>query len=225
MTGGALDMSPLVNRILEFMLTFKEEEVAEYMQSLTGRPFYATTEWWEGTKHAWINTLNQNMAKNINGYVDTIREAVYTAVRENRPLDFVISSILKINESLDEKKAAFIARDMVGKLNGEMERQLQMSVGLDGYFWQTMNDEKVRGRPGGVYANAIPSHWLMESKVCKWTDVSVVSYDYGRTWAPRSANMPYKHPGEDWLCRCSGAPFSLSLLREIDKELAAEGRV
>jgi hypothetical protein len=220
--GGAIDLSPLVDRILEFMLKFKEEEIAEYMETLTGRPFYATTEWWAQVKRTWTNTLNQSMASNINAYVDKIRETVYNAVQNNKSLDFITAAIGQINSSLDEKKAAFIARDMTGKLNGEMERQLQMSVGIDGYFWQTMADERVRGRPGGVYANAPISHWLMESKVCKWSDVSVVSFDYGRTWVPRSANMPFKHPGGDWLCRCSGAPFSLSLLREIDRELEGE---
>lgn len=222
MVGGSVNMSPFVDRILAFVLQFKEEEVAEYMKSLTGRPFYGTTEWWETTKRSWFDILNRSMTKNIEDYMSSVRETVYNAVRESKTLEQVIVDIMKVNTALDEKKAAFLARDMMGKLNGEIERQLQMSVGIDGYMWQTMNDERVRGKPGGVYESAIPSHWAMESKVCKWSDVSVVSLDYGRTWVPRSANMPYKHPGEDWLCRCSGAPFSLSLLREIDREIAKE---
>jgi hypothetical protein len=222
MVGGSVDMSPFINRILEFMLRFKEEEIAEYMKTLTGRPFYGTTEWWDTTRRSWIDVLNRSMTKNITDYVESVRDIVYKAVRESRSLDDLISDIMRVNTALDAKKAAFLARDMVGKLNGEIERQLQMSVGIDGYFWQTMADERVRGKPGGVYAETIPSHWAMESKVCKWSDVSVVSLDYGRTWVPRSANMPFKHPGEDWLCRCSGAPFSLSLLHEIDKELEME---
>ena len=222
MVGGSVDMSPFVDKILEFMLRFKEEEIAEYMKTLTGRPFYGTTEWWDTTKRSWFDILNRSMTKNITDYVESVRNVVYNAVRENKTIEELIAEIMRIDAALDEKKAAFLARDMVGKLNGEIERQLQMSVGIDGYFWQTMADERVRGKPGGVYESAIPSHWAMESKVCKWSDVSVVSLDYGRTWTPRSANMPFKHPGEDWLCRCSGAPFSLSLLHEIDKELEME---
>lgn len=220
--SGGIDMGPLLTRVLEFMLRYKEEEIAEYMKTLTGKPFYATTEWWEGTKRGWIDVLNRSMSKNINDYVSGLREAVFEAVRANKSFEDVLAIVRKMGTSLSARRAVFLARDMTGKLNGEIEKQLQQSIGIDGYFWQTRQDERVRGRPGGVYASAVPSHWAMESKVCKWTDVSIVSYDLGKTWVPRSSVMPYKHPGEDWLCRCSGAPFSLSLLREIDEELQGE---
>jgi uncharacterized protein with gpF-like domain len=224
--SDGLNLGPLFERILTFMLIFKEEEIAEYMKRLTGKNFYGTTEWWAETKRQWIDILDRSMSQNIENYVSNIRDVVYNAVRNKKTIDEVMADIMAANSSLDEKKAAFLARDMTGKLNGIIEKQLQLSVGIDGYLWQTMMDERVRGRPGGAYPDAIPSHWAMESKVCKWNDASIISFDFGRTWVPRSANMPYKHPGEDWLCRCSGAPFSISLLKDIDNEIAREeGRV
>jgi uncharacterized protein with gpF-like domain len=217
-----VDLGPFVNRIIEFMLRYKEEEIAEYMKSLTGRPFYATTEWWVETKRQWIDVLDRSVAQNISSYTDKIRETVYAAIQEGRTIDYIITAIKDVNISLDEKKAEFLAKDLTGKLNGVIEKNLQVSIGIDQYLWQTMKDERVRGRPGGVYASKIPSHWAMESLVCQWGNPTVVSFDLGKTWVPRMADMPFSHPGEDWLCRCSGSPYSSSLFREIDAELRRE---
>jgi uncharacterized protein with gpF-like domain len=215
-------LAGITDKILEFMLRYKEEEIAEYMKSVTGRYFYGTTEWWDLVKTEWVNTLSISVANNAKDYLDSIQDIVYNAIKDGKSRDFIIGAILKSNSNLSIGRATFLAKDMTGRLNGIIEQQLQLSLGIEGYFWQTMNDERVRGKPGGVYAGHIPSHWAMESKVCKWADPSVISYDIGKTWVPRSTNMPYKHPGQDWLCRCSGAPFSFSLLREIDKELLFE---
>lgn len=217
-----INLGPYMNKILEFMLRFKEEEIAEYMKLLTGRPFYATTEWWDETKRAWLDTLSRSITKNINNYADTLKEKVFEAFRQGKSRDYILNVIKGINSSISDTRANFLARDLVGKLNGEVERNLQLSIGIDEYFWQTIRDELVRGRPGGVYASAIPSHWVMESLVCQWNNPGVVSFDYGRTWVPRNTQMPYKHPGEDWQCRCSGSPFSSSLLRQIDDEIKRE---
>lgn len=220
--SGGIDLSPFVNRILEFMLRYKEEEIAEYMKSITGREFFGTTEWWAETKRQWIDLLNRSVSKNIIAYTDKIRDIVYNAIKNNESRVAILEAIKNANESLDEKKAAFIARDLTGKLNGTIEKNLQISIGVSTYLWQTMRDERVRGRPGGVYAGKVPSHWAMESLLCDWNNPTVVSRDLGRTWEPRAADMPYLHPGEDWLCRCSGSPVLLSLLKEIDRQLYGE---
>ncbi len=220
--SSGVDLGPFVSKVLDFMLKFKFQEIADYMKTITGREFFGTTEWWNETKRQWVDILNKSVQKNIQTYTEKIRELVYTSIREGKSRNEILEAVKLANESLDEKKAAFIARDMTGKLNGIMEKNLQQSIGIDEYLWQTMRDEKVRGRPGGVYADKIPSHWLMESLVCKWSDPNVVSFDLGKTWVPRTADMPYLHPGEDWLCRCSGSPFSSSFLREIDMAIARE---
>lgn len=82
-------------------------------------------------------------------------------------------------------RAALIARDQVGKLNGQITQYRQNSIGVTRYIWRTAMDERVRGRPGGMYPNAIPSHWAREGKTYSW-------------------NKPPEggHPGEAINCRC-----------------------
>jgi uncharacterized protein with gpF-like domain len=129
----------------------------------------------------------------------------------------------EIGISFTDKQAAFLARDLTGKFNGMIAREIQTTIGLNYYYWQSAADERVRGRPGGRYPNALPSHWDIDGKVCNWLDVTKVSYDFGRTWEIRTARMPYSHPGGDWQCRCNAIPFDLDILLQIDKELASEG--
>ena len=148
---------------------------------------------------------------------------VRSAPRCQVTFEALTTRIKEISDSFTNNQAAFLARDLTGRLNGIITKSIQTSIGLNHYYWQTAADERVRGRPGGVYPNAVPSHWDMNGTVCSWMDVSKVSYDYGRTWSIRTARQPYAHPGMEWQCRCIAAPFDLDLLLQVDKELASEG--
>jgi hypothetical protein len=220
--GLSMNLAPFMERIAAFVLAFDEKEVADYFNSITGKPFYGTTEWWDEMESNWMNIALDRASGSVNTFYVDIRKTVLDATRNNMSYEDLMEILLKKGEGLDRKKADFLARDLTGKLNGAIERKLQQSLGIDTYFWQTAADERVRGRPGGRYPDALPSHWSMDSLVCSWSDPSIVSFDYGRHWVPRLANMPIYHPGMDWRCRCLGTPFSLDVLLAIDKELSAE---
>lgn len=84
-----------------------------------------------------------------------------------------------------EYRTELIARDQIGKINGELTRQRQTDIGVESYIWRTAADERVRGTPGGKYPNAKPSHFNREGKVFLWTK------------PPEGG-----HPGEAIQCRC-----------------------
>jgi SPP1 gp7 family putative phage head morphogenesis protein len=86
-------------------------------------------------------------------------------------------------------RAQLIARDQVGKLNGQINVARQRELGCTRYIWRTVHDRRVRGAPGGAYPNARPSHSSRDGKV--------FSYDQ----PPEGGN-----PGEAILCRCYAEP-------------------
>ena len=88
-----------------------------------------------------------------------------------------------------ETRAELIARDQVGKLNGELTLNRQTALGIEKYIWRTVKDERVRGDPSGLYPDAKPSHFDREGKVYSWDS----SPDGG-------------HPGEAIQCRCFAEP-------------------
>jgi uncharacterized protein with gpF-like domain len=222
-TGLTLNFTPYIMKISEFLLVFSQNEVDAYMRNLFGRPMYGTTEWWEDVQTEWLtNAVNRVVGEVSHYYIDA-RQLVLESIRDGVSFEDMVARLRKMDGSLTEAKANFIAKDLTGKLNGQMERKIQLGLGIDTYLWQTMGDERVRGRPGGRYPNAVPSHWAIDSIACDWNNPMICSFDYGETWVPRLANMPHTHPGDDWQCRCLGTPFSLNLLREVDRELAREG--
>jgi hypothetical protein len=220
--GLHFNMVAVMTKISTFMLTFAEEEVSAYFKKLSGKAFYGSTEWWGDLEAEWISAGEQYLAKSLYQYTDTIRNYVFQAIKDDIGFEAILKKIKQIDASLTEKRANFIARDLTGKLNGNLEKNLQTSIGITGYMWQTMADERVRGKPDGKYPGAIPSHWEIDSLVCRWNDPSVISRDHGKTWIPKTPTMPTMHPGYDWQCRCMGAPFAIDLIRTIDSEIERE---
>lgn len=81
-------------------------------------------------------------------------------------------------------RARLIARDQIGKLNGQLDRQKQTEAGLDSYIWRGALDERER-----------EEHVAREGKVFKWAH------------GPADG-----HPGQPVQCRCSGEPNLQPLL-------------
>lgn len=99
------------------------------------------------------------------------------------------SEILAVGEST-KKRAKLIARDQVGKLNGQFNQARQESLGIDGYTWDTSGDERVRD-----------SHRALDGKKFKWNKPPAVG-----------------HPGQEIQCRCAAIPDIDGMLRKRDKK-------
>jgi SPP1 gp7 family putative phage head morphogenesis protein len=54
-------------------------------------------------------------------------------------------------------RAKLIARDQVGKLNGQLNKTRQKAAGFDKYEWQTMQDKRVR-----------PKHQALNGTIRTW---------------------------------------------------------
>lgn len=82
-------------------------------------------------------------------------------------------------------RANLIARDQIGKLNGQINFLRQNELGIERYRWQTVGDERVRD-----------SHASKDGRIFSWDDPPA---DTG-------------HPGEDFQCRCWAEPVIEDLL-------------
>lgn len=86
-----------------------------------------------------------------------------------------------------DSRAKLIARDQIGKLNGELNQVRQEELGVTGYIWRTMEDNRVR-----------PEHQLLDGKFFEWDD------------APEDG-----HPGFPINCRCYAEPDLSELLSGV----------
>lgn len=199
---------------------FNNAQFQKFIRAYIDAPWYTETarlnevlQIWQDTNLDLIKSLPQEHIKNVNRVV---REGVlqgkkWTDIRNEIELE---------NKKITRNRANLIARDQIGKLNGLLTEERMSDAGISMYRWSTAKDERVRGRSGGRYPNAVPSHWAMEGLIGRWDNPTVYSDDGGKTWKNRSGKMPIVHPGTAIQCRCTAIPFMDEAIQEIDREIA-----
>lgn len=104
----------------------------------------------------------------------------FTPVMEQSAFDKAMAEYNKA-----KRKAQFIARDQMGKLNADITQSQQEDAGVTEYVWDTSGDGRVRDR-----------HRELDGQRCKWNDPPVVDERTKRK----------AHPGQDFRCRCVALP-------------------
>lgn len=139
--------------------------------------------------------LIQSIPDTLHGQV----EQVVTRGLQGGELGADVAQEVEDRFSVAESRAKLIARDQIGKLNGQIAQARNQEMGVSGYKWRTANDERVRGRPGGKYPRAPINHWAREGKM----------FDYDKP--PEGG-----HPGQDYQCRCTQEPDFSQILGDLD---------
>lgn len=127
-----------------------------------------------------------------------IRRKIQAAIREGvnpRELTAIIEERMRVSRS----RARLIARDQIGKLQGQINRERQQAAGVTHYRWITANDERVRGRKtrGGAPVGQ-GRHWQLHNTTQAWNSPPVVT-------TPKGGSRR-EHPGGDYQCRCQAVP-------------------
>lgn len=127
---------------------------------------------------------NVNLIKSLSQdyFVDLERD-ISTALREGKNTRELVKQI-QSTTGATKSRAELIARDQIGKLNGQINEARQTELGLTKYQWSTSGDERVRS-----------SHASLEGSIQEWSSPPV-----------ESAGGARNHPGEAISCRCTAEP-------------------
>lgn len=215
-----------IGQVLYYITTtaFKAFNLADvYWQAqvklILGSPLSTNAVWWEDARKLWEQE-NYRLIKSLaSEYISDLNTYLIESFQSGRSFQEIVAGVEKIADGVVGYKARRIARDQIGKLQYAITRKQFESVGLDGYLWTSARDERVRGNPMGRYPKAIPSHWDIDGKICKFSDPTVFSEDVANTWQMRYTTMPLVHPGQAIMCRCTATPFWLPLIREAEQSL------
>lgn len=98
---------------------------------------------------------------------------------------------------VSKKRAGVIARDQTQKMRGNLDQVRQRAIGSEEYIWRNSKDNRVVGKPGGLYppkpgldrSKVHGNHWEREGKTFRWNDPP-----------------PDGHPGQGIQCRCWSEP-------------------
>jgi hypothetical protein len=108
-----------------------------------------------------------------------------------------VGEILAERFVVAESKGEFWARDQTLKLYANIQETRQRAAGASKYQWEDSDDERVRGRPGGVWAKNASNHWVLRNTIQSWDAPPVTNPKTGAR----------NHPGHDYQCRCSAYPL------------------
>lgn len=161
--------------------TFNRRQQETIFRSVFGAsPKEISKEDYEKIRQIWVNQ-NIDLIHSIDRRtLESIRyalsENIIRAVDRKILVEELMESIMHMAD-VNEKRAALIACDQVGKLNSQLAQLEQMNQGVDSYIWVTMGDSRVR-----------PQHRERSGKRYYWKK------------PPEGG-----HPGYAIRCRCTAA--------------------
>lgn len=202
--GGAAAIELGLGELSAGVRAFAGKEWGKATKSLLGFEFDTTQSWWKPTKEAWAAENYDLITSLSDTYITRLNRIVEKAVINGYSRAQLQRDIRALNKNITSARARLLARDQIGKLNGRINQAQQEEVGVERYEWLTAGDERVRGNPAGKFPRAVPSHYIMNHKICRWDNAGV--YLENGKWVPRTGKMPLSHPGEDIQCRCVAAP-------------------
>ena len=184
---------------------FGEKEFEKMLKKGINVELPLSSDWWNDMKTSWAEdnyTLITSNAKNFVSKINTLTEQAIVNGLSSKQL---MEDIKKATEGLSDKHCRLLARDQIGKLNGQITQAQMQEIGLDLYVWETSGDERVRS-----------THVPMDGLLCRWDDASVCSYNNGKTWEKRPAGAVQLHPGQDIQCRCVALSYYPELISEME---------
>lgn len=130
-----------------------------------------------GTTRSFIRENVRRVTTLPEEFFNDVEDIVNRGFRQGRGAEWMTDEIAKRFE-ITRNKAALIADDQTNKLNGQLTRARQTSLGITRYRWRTRRDDRVR-----------PTHAAREGRIFSWDN-------------PPSDG----HPGEPIRCRCDAEP-------------------
>lgn len=138
---------------------------------------YGSEPWLAKEMGAFV-VQNVSLIRSIDDeYLHQVEQLVSTSVRSGvRPED--IADELEERYDVSRSRAELIARDQIGKFNGQLTELRQTDLGIEEYIRRGVGDARERD-----------SHRLINNVTFAWDDPPLVG-----------------HPGEDFQCRCWAEP-------------------
>ena len=183
---------------------FNRRELNAFKKIAIGEAFAEDEPWLKNVLETWSREQVTLITKATQDMLDTVARRIRDGVKVGKSAKEVTALINADLPGISYRRARIIARDQTAKLNSSLTQGRMTDAGLETYVWDTAQDERVRGDPSGLYPKALPSHFVMQGKICRWDDPTV--WLENGEWVKRAGDAPYFHPGMAIMCRCVAVP-------------------
>lgn len=195
--GGIVNIARTVDK-------FNKKELQAFKEIAIGEAFAEDEPWVKNVIDSWSREQVTLITKASQDMLDTVARRIREGVKAGKSARQVTAMINADLQGISYRRARIIARDQTAKLNSALTQGRMADAGIETYIWSTSEDERVRGNPTGLYPKALPSHYAMNGKICRWDDPTV--WLENGEWVKRAGDAPYLHPGMDIMCRCVAIP-------------------
>ena len=183
---------------------FNRRELNAFKKIAIGEAFAEDEPWLKNVLETWSREQVTLITKATQDMLDTVARRIRDGVKVGKSAKEVAAIISADLSGISYRRARIIARDQTAKLNSSLTQGRMTDAGMETYIWDTAQDERVRGDPSGFYPKALPSHFVMQGKICRWDDPTV--WLENGEWVKRAGDAPYFHPGMAIMCRCVAVP-------------------
>lgn len=209
------EIGKLIQESADKVMAYSLKQWQKQTEAVLGDPYSSMPPDWIDMKRMWMEENYRYIKELAEEYNAKLETLIATGIAASWMYNDFADQIQKLNKAVIGYRSALIGRDQTGLLVGSIAKSYAKSVGNDEYMWQTALDERVRGNPTGRYPKAVPSHWIMEGLICKWSDNSVYSEDGGKTWKKRLPVMEKVPPGMAFACRCTPGMYWNNFVKEV----------
>lgn len=179
LAGRAFPAAGEINRT-----AFRETMRSVYQVDVIGtdRRIAEALQLFEAENFALIKSIPQEALGSLHG-------KILNAVQQGRTIKET-SALIEEQFDITRRRAELIARDQVGKLNGQLTKIRQMDIGVEQYRWRGILDVRER-----------PEHVRREGVLFSWDK------------PPEDG-----HPGQPHRCRCTAEP-DLPSWEELERRI------
>jgi SPP1 gp7 family putative phage head morphogenesis protein len=180
------EIALMVSKIAQAISEKNKAGIGAVFKSVLGVDLFAAEPWLNDSVRTFVQSnvaLIRTIPEKLLGQVENI---VYDGARTGTSWQEIAGDLRDGPFQATKSRAELIARDQIGKFNGQLTELRQSQAGVTSYIWRTSLDERVR-----------EEHAAREGKEFAWNDPP----DDG-------------HPGEAINCRCYAEPVLDDLLDE-----------
>lgn len=166
-----------------------DEQIRAIRATMGVRPTFYDDDQVRGIVNAWKRENGAFITNLSDESVQQMMDEASRAVRSGRT-NREIRDGLRKRFGISDRRARTIARTEISQLNAQITRERQRELGIEGYYWMTSGDERVRDE-----------HDAREGEFFEWDNPP----DDG-------------HPGEAVMCRCTSRAAIDRLLDQLESE-------
>lgn len=140
---SAAKIDELTAQVAKAVADQNRSEIGRVFKSVLGVDLFGAEPWLNQEVRGFVQTNTSLITSIPEQYLTRVESTVYEGARRGTSWQ-EIAGDLEDTYGVTQSRAELIARDQIGKFNGQLTELRQSEAGVSQYIWRTANDDRVR---------------------------------------------------------------------------------